>query len=364
MSFTNDPHTPSPLSLQQVLKGLVAWYRHLWSQRKKIALGTLLVLLLTLSYNYLKSPVYAASTTFVLEHDQGPEMGGGLSSLISLSGINLSGMMGGGTLFQIDNIQQLYRSHNMLRKTFLSKANIQGTEVLLLARFAQAEKLDKKWAKKQVYLQDFSQGAPLTRAQDSVLKTAIKTVTTHFLRVAKPGRKTTILELGFDHQDEGLAKAFNETLVRNVSQFYQQTKTLKTATNLRMLQQQTDSIKQALDTSLDRLARLDEALPNPNPLVKTSRLPYQKALVDVQTHSAIYQEVAKQLELAKVAHRNRQPLIQPIDQPVLPLEHNRWKFLKTLFIGLFAGFLLMVLGLSLERMIREALASDPSQTKH
>ena len=40
-------------------------------------------------------------------------------------------------------------------------------------------------------------------------------------------------------------------------------------------------------------------------------------MIDVQANSAIYQELLKQLELAKVTHRNNMPLIQVIDSPVI-----------------------------------------------
>ena len=65
-------------------------------------------------------------------------------------------------------------------------------------------------------------------------------------------------------------------------------------------------------------------------------------MIDVQANSAIYQEIVKQLELAKVAHRNQMPLIQIIDSPRYPLPNNRWNLLKTLIIGGALGGLLMI----------------------
>jgi len=59
--------------------------------------------------------------------------------------------------------------------------------------------------------------------------------------------------------------------------------------------------------------------------------------------------------LAKVAHRNKTPLIQIIDKPSFPLENNRWTFLDILILGIFGGGMLIVLLLSLQRIIRQAL---------
>ena len=80
-----------------------------------------------------------------------------------------------------------------------------------------------------------------------------------------------------------------------------------------------------------------------------SLVPYQKALVDVQANGAIYQEIVTQLELAKVTHRNKTPLIQIIDKPTLPLENSRLKFFECLFYGLFGGLLIAIFYFSLLR---------------
>ena len=66
-------------------------------------------------------------------------------------------------------------------------------------------------------------------------------------------------------------------------------------------------------------------------------------MVDVQINTAIFQELVKQLELAKVSHRNSTPLIQIIDRPTYPLENSKWKLLETLFYGSFLGLILSII---------------------
>ena len=146
-----------------------------------------------------------------------------------------------------------------------------------------------------------------------------------------------------------LAKTFNENLVNIVNKFYQETKTFKTGANLKTLQRQADSVKTELDASIMILAMTDQNIPNPNPLSKTNLVPYQKALVSVEANGAIYQEILKQLELAKISHRNNMPLIQIIDKPEYPLENSKWKFIKTLINGFIFGFTLSIIFLSLGR---------------
>ena len=276
---------------------------------------------------------------------------GDLSSLASLAGINASSFIDASSLFQIDNIQELYRSNTMIKKTLMSTANDGKKDFKLIDRLIEVEKLKHKWDKLGVDTKNLWSTAYISRTKDSLIKDLIKTIKKENLIVEKPSRKTTILEIGFDHKDEILAKTFNENLVKIVNQFYNKTKTLKTGSNLEILQRQSDSVKVVLDTSIMLLAEIDQSIPNPNPLSKINLVPYQKAMIDVQTNSAIYQELLKQLELAKVTHRNNMPLIQVIDSPSYPLENSRWKLLKTIVYGLILGLVFSIFSLSFKRTI-------------
>ena len=343
------------ISLKNMIQSFKEWLVFIIDARKKILYGTLMTLALLLSYNYLKSPVYYANTSFVLENDSSASLGG-LSSLASMSGINTSSLMNASSLFQIDNIQELYRSNSMLKQALLQGVTVNGKPQKLVEYFARSQKLEEKWAKEKIYLKDFyKDNKQYNRAQDSVLKEAIKLIKKDFLIVGKPNRNTSILNVGFKHKDEVFAKIFNEVLVNKVNSFYYKTQTKKTAFNLNVLQVQTDSVKRLLDMSFLALAEIDENIPNLNPLVKTAKVPYQKAMANLQANQAIYLEVVKQLELAKVAHRNKTPLIQIIDKPSFPLGNNRWTFLNTFIFGVFGGGPLTVLLLSLQRIIRQAL---------
>lgn len=346
------------ISLGSLIRLFLDWVNFMLSKWLLIGIGSVVTLGLTLGYNYLKTPIHFAKTSFVLENDGSSGLGE-FSSLASLAGVNLGGLSEGSALFQIDNIQSLYGSHRMIEETLLTAANFEDDEMLLINRYATSEELIKSWSKIGVELENFLKSREnFSRAQDSILIEVIRDIQEKQLHVAKPSRKTSILEVGFYSKDEALAKAFNEAHVFNVNQFYQQTRTKKTSNNLRVLSWQADSVKRVLDKSLQVLAEVDQSVPNPNPLYKTSQVPYQKALIQVQANSAIYEEIVKQLELAKVAHRNSQPLIQVIDSPMFPLEDNRWELFKTLVIGGFLGVVLMVLFLTGKRIVRSSLLED------
>ena len=349
MSEKND-HIEESISISFIVDSIKDWVSFIFSKKRIIIRGTIIIMILIISYNYIKSPVHYARTTFVLDNDTSSGSMGDLSSLASLAGINASSFIEASSLFQIDNIQELYRSSSMLKNTLLSSAKINDKEILIIERFAKAEKLINKWRKLGINLEDFK-NKKLSRLQDSLIKEAIKLIKKEYLLVDKPSRKTTILEIGFTHKDELLAKSFNENLVSIVNKFYFDTKTLKTGANLEILKKQSDSVKNVLNESILVLAEKDQNIPYLNALDKISLIPYQKAMIDVQVNSAIYGEIVKQLELAKVTHRNNMPLIQIIDKPILPLENSRWKLLKTFFLSFIIGVSSIILGLSFKRII-------------
>ena len=349
MSEKNN-HIEESISISFIVDSIKVWISFIFSKRKIIIRGTIIIMILIISYNYIKSPVHYARTTFVLDNDTSSGSMGDLSSLASLAGINASSFIDASSLFQIDNIQELYRSSSMLKNTLLSSAKINDKEILIIERFAKAEKLINKWRKLGINLEDFK-NKKLSRLQDSLIKESIKLIKKEYLLVDKPSRKTTILEIGFNHKDELLAKSFNENLVSIVNKFYFNTKTLKTGANLEILKKQSDSVKNVLNESILVLAEKDQNIPNLNALDKVSMVPYQKAMIDVQANSAIYGEIVKQLELAKVTHRNNMPLIQIIDKPILPLENSRWKLVKTFFLSFIIGVSSIILGLSFKRII-------------
>jgi hypothetical protein len=240
----------------------------------------------------------------------------------------------------------------MIRKTLMSSVEELNGNFSLIELFIKAEKLEKKWISLGFDYNKMSSNKTPSRLEDSLTKEIIKRIKENYLFVDKPSRKTTILEIGFNHKNEKLAKNFNDNLVKIVNEFYNETKTLKTGSNLKILQRQSDSVKNILDTSIMILAETDQRIPNPNPLSKINLVPYQKAMIDVQANSTIYQELIKQLELAKVTHRNKAPLIQIIDEPIYPLENSRWKLLKTLIYGICFGLGISILSISIKRIFK------------
>ncbi|GAB3230319.1 exopolysaccharide biosynthesis protein [Algoriphagus aestuariicola] len=338
----------SQFTLKEVIQNLGEWFAFFLSQWKVLLLAAILGLGLGVLASIIKKPVFHAETSFVLEEG---DAGGisQMSGLASLVGVNLGSLGSTSGLFQGDNIMELYRSDRMLGETLLSPFQ---DDQMLIDRYVSFQELDEKWASKVDFASlDFSiPREEFSVTQDSVVKEVAKLIRENQLNVAKPDRKLSIIQVSISSKDELFAKAFNEKLVEKVNSFYFETKTKKTGENLSILQSQADSVRSILDESVNAYAVATDRVPNANPLMSSATVESKKRQIDVQATGAVYQEIVKNLEIAKVNHRNNSPLIQIIDSPRLPLERSEIRLVKGMVLGAVIGGLLAFFGLYFRRL--------------
>jgi hypothetical protein len=230
---------------------------------------------------------------------------------------------------------------------------------LLINRFIDFNELQDKWIKKvDLSKLDFSiPKSQFSRSQDSVINELVIDINKKYLSVAKIDKKLSIIKVSFINKDEPFAKSFTDNIVQKVNQFYIETKTKKSSENLNVLQKQADSVKNVLNKSIGGVASAVDANPNMNPAFQTLRVPSQRRQVDVQASGAVYQEIVKNLEMAKITFRKDKPLIQIIDEPVFPLENDRVGKLIGLVLGGLIGGFLTVLFLLVKKMLSGLMAS-------
>ena len=341
MAGSSKHFTDNQFTIKEVIQTFSGWLAYFISQWKILLLAGIIGLGLGALVSIYKKPVFIATTSFVLEDGDAVGMGQ-MSGLASLVGVNMGSLGGTSGLFQGDNIMELYRSGRMLDEALLSPFD---ENQLLIDRFIAFEEIDRKWASKvDIEAMDFSiPRENFTISQDSVVKEVAQLVRENQLSVEKPDRKLTIIQVTISSKDEAYAKAFNERLVENVNEFYRETKTKKTSENLAILQSQADSVRKILDESIGAFASATDRVPNANPLLSSATIETRKRQIDVQATGAVYEEVVKNLEIAKVNHRNNSPLIQIIDAPRFPLERSEIRLVKGMVYGaVILGILALV----------------------
>lgn len=331
------------ISLKELAFKFKSFVKYLWSRKWTVIFAGIFGGLLGLGYSFIKKPIYTATTTFVLESG---EKGGGLGAyagVASMMGIDLGG--GGGGIFQGDNILDLYKSRKMIEKTLFSPVDSQS-KTPLIESYIEINKLREDWSEKpklknlKFTINNNSKG---DRLRDSIVGKIVEDINKNYLNVTKPDKKLSKIQIDVKSIGEVFAKRFNEELVKNVNDFYVQTKTKKSQDNVTILQEKADSVRDVMNGSIHRAVAVADATPNANPTRQVQRVaPIQKAQFSAETNKAILAEMVKNLEMSKMSLMKETPLIEIIDGPIYPLHKERLGKIKGFVLGSISfGFLIV-----------------------
>jgi hypothetical protein len=279
-----------------------------------------------------------------MEEDKGGG-GGGLSGALGLAssfGIDL-GNAGGGA-FAASNLSELMKSRLIVEKVLLSPILINGKTITLAEYYIQTNNLRKIWEKKRTLKNiQFLPGedrSKYSQQQDSILKEIHKDlIDKDHLSIMQKDKKTSILAIEVSNKDERFSKLFCESIAKETSDFYIETKSKKARINVNILQKQVDSVRYELNGAITSVAAETDNVYNLNPAFNIRGTSSKKKQFDVQSNTAILTNLVVQLELAKITLRKETPLIQLVDMPIYPLEKVMFGKLKLLILGGFlAGF--------------------------
>lgn len=344
MSGTNNT---DEISLKDFILKVQEWSRYLFSKWYIFMIMVLIGSGLGIFYAYTQKTTFKASTTFVMESGEGTSSGmGQMAGLAALAGVDL-GMSGGG-IFQGDNLFELYKSRKMIESTLLLPSASDSSQ-LLIDRYLALTDTRTKWKEEHPGLLniDFSKtiSKDLVRARDSILQRATSDINRNNLVVGKMDKKSAIIKVDVKSTNEIFSKEFNEALVAQVNDFYIKTKTKKSLDNIAILQNKTDSVRAVMNGNIATAAVVVDATPNLNPTRQAQRLvPTQRSQFSAETNKAILGQLVQNLEMSKMALMKEAPLIQKVDEPVLPLAIDKIGKAKAAIIGgLLFGFLTLII---------------------
>lgn len=327
------------LTLNELIQKLSYWWKYFMSKWYIILIAGLIGGALGLTYAFKQKPIYKAALSFVLEDDASGGGIGGLGMLAGQFGIDIGG--GGGGAFVGDNLLELMKSRSLVEKSLLTTVNIKGEDKTLVEYYIDFNDIRKGW-KGNPQLEGLrflpkADRSQFTLQQDSVLGVLYNAIVSSNLVVDKKDAKSSIILVKTNSENELFSKLFTEVLVKEVSDFYVDTKTKKSTQSLAILQQKTDSVRNALNSALSRVASSIDATPNANFSRQILKVPSEQRKVDVMANQAMLTEMVKNLEMSKISLKRETPLIQVIDRPILPLEKEAFGRRKGIIIGGLLG---------------------------
>lgn len=362
MGNEKDKFIDDEVSLKEFIIKINQWISLIKLKWRIILIGSILGGVLGLFVALLYKPTYKAVLTFAMDDDKGSASGAGLTGALGLAnsfGIDLGGTSGGGA-FAASNLSELMKSRLIVEKVLLEPISIRGKSISLIEYYIDTYKLRKKWEKydnlKNITFPLNSNRSKFSLLQDSILREIHKElIDKDNLSIMQKDKKVTILSIEVNSKDELFSKIFCESIAKETSNFYIETKSKKARINVDVLQKQVDSVRNELNGAITGVAAETDFVYNLNPALNIKGAPTKKKQIDVQANSAVLTNLVVQLELAKITLRKETPLIQLIDKPILPLENDKYSLLKTPILSALLSGLLMTIYLIFNQLFKRIL---------
>ena len=332
------------ITLKELLEKAKEWYSYLLSQWKIIVLAGVVGAALGLGYSISKKPIYTATLSFALDDEKSGGSSGAMGLASSL-GLDLGGGSGGG-VFSGANLTELFKSRFMVEQTLMQPMTTGVDTISLTEMYIRTQEWRDKWIDKPrlkaIQFPPLTKRKYFTREHDSIMGKIYEDLSKTCLKKKKKDKKAAIISIVLKSENEQFSKIFCETLAKQVSDFYVDTKSKKSRLNMSILVKQRDSIRDELNKGITNVAIANDNTFMLNPALNVNRTPSAKSQVNVEANTVLLNELIRQVELAKVSLRKETPLIQVIDRPILPLPKERLGKAQGILLGSLIGVFLTI----------------------
>jgi hypothetical protein len=337
------------ISLKELILKGKEWFAYLWGYKWLILLFAALGGGLGFAYaKYLTKPTYTAQVTFTMEQKGGG--GGALGGLASSLGLGDIGGGGANGMFGGENILMLMKTNRIIHEALKEPLEeLKGDHLLnayLTNHFEEAIK-----EKKINLFPKVLDTLTFTREQDSVLLLVTKSIREEQLLADRADKKNTIIKLEVKDENEYWAYLFSKMLVKHAIDLYMDIKVGKLIATEQDLTRKKDSIRGMLDGSITTLA-YETDLNSHTPLMrfKTNQA---KKQIDVEVLKTMYANIIQNLEMTKFQRSQEEPIIEIIDEPILPLSVELFGIMNGLVIGIITSILFCLGILTLLRFLHK-----------
>jgi uncharacterized protein involved in exopolysaccharide biosynthesis len=350
--LTNQENKQEEIGLKELIFKVKDWISYLWGYKWRIIIAGIIGGALGFTYaKYFSKPTYTANTSFTLEQKSSGASGalGGLASSLGLGDLptgSSSGMFGG------ENILHLIKSNRIIHQSLKQAQPELNGDHLLNAYLKHHFKKAIEEKKINLYPKKID-SMVFNREQDSLLLAITKNIRETQIIAERLDKKTTIINLDVKDINEQWAYLFSKALVKNAIDLYLEIKIGKLLRAEEELTNKRDSIRGLLDGSITTLA-FETDLNSHTPLMryKTNQV---KKQIDVEVLKSMYANVIQNLEVTKIQRAQEEPIIEIIDEPLLPLKIQIFGKLKAIVLFFVFFSFLSVLILIFRKYLRSVL---------
>ena len=222
--------------------------------------------------------------------------------------------------------------------------------ILLIDYYTSVKKLrnSSDWIKDEIDNLDFK---IKSNKRDSIISLFWNDIVENNLVVSFNSKDASIITLSFIFQDQYFAKVFVENIIDEMSKLYVIYNTVQSRKTLDFIQNRADSVYLELQLAEEEYAKIQDI--NQRIVKASGRLKELQLMRTVQVLNTMYLELIKNLELSKLTLLKETPIIEVMDEPVLPLEDRKIKPLLLLGIFIFLAILLSSIYVILRKIVIE-----------
>lgn len=345
------PEASAELTFKHIVSAAIDFLKFLLSKWLILVIFGITGCAIGITYAWVQKSSYEAVLTFSTDDDNSGTAGG-IAGLAAQFGLDLGGA---GNVFSGDNIVALMQSRKIIFSTLQTTVPYKNKQESLLNIYLETSGLNESFKKspalKNLAFPVTQKPETYSRLQDSVLLLVIKDMTENVVKIDRPDKKIDIYEVRCKSSNEIFCKQFTEQLIKNVSDFYIETKTKRSQITVNVLQKSADSLRRAFNDALSGRASLADA--NLNPAFQAPLVGIQKKQTDITVLSTALGEILKNLELAKFNLLRETPLITVIDDPMLPLRDLKMGRLIGGIIGGILFGIICIVYLLVARVVKE-----------
>lgn len=309
------------------------------------------------AYCFFKKPTYSAELTFALDEGAASAQQNSTGQLQEEPGFNSTTVQAGGVFSSLPNIVELIKSRLLIENSLRKDFEYNGKTISYIDFFLDSLDYRDKWLKGTPYSEKHF---PLTNKlhvdtirENEVIRDIYELMVKRMITVSAKGTGSTIIATSLVTENELFSKYFLETLIAEVTRFYVDTKTQRAKRNLDFIQKRTDSTRAAYTAAIYGRANFTDA--HQNPALQVTTVPGEKQQTSVQILRAAYIDLERSLENAKTTLMRETPLIQYLDEPILPLKKANPSMMKYFLVLLFLGAALSITYIALRIVLKKIL---------
>ena len=340
------------IQLKDILIKFSDYRRFLYKKKVTIIIISCLFLLLGVFYSQILKIKYNATLTFVIEGQNSNSLGS-VAGIASQFGFNL-GNNGGESTFSQKNIIEFLKSRGVIVNTLMQKAKIDGKSDLLIEHYLEINEIKDDWHDNNLKAVSFYQKHSLIH--DSISGVIWQNIIKDDLTVELQSDNADIMSLSYVSLNEEFAKVFVEKLIDQMSQMYISHQTSQANNTLEFLESRADSVFLELKKAEQEFARIKDI--NQRIVKASGRLKELQLMRQVEVLNTMYLEIVKNLELSKLTLLNNTPIINIIDEPILPLEKKLVSLKLAGFLGGFLGAFLSMCYFVVLKLFRDTLSTS------